>query len=56
MLESLDKGKAEGLFQLYNQEAGVRGNNAWLCTLPSQTMQAMLMSVMVSSCVTLAGY
>ena len=29
MLESLDKGKAEGLFQLYNQEAGVRGNNAF---------------------------
>ena len=29
MLESLDKGKADGLFQLYNQEAGVRGNNAF---------------------------
>jgi len=29
MLESLDKGKSEGLFQLYNQEAGVRGNNAF---------------------------
>ena len=29
MLESLDKGKADGLFKLYNQEAGVRGNNAF---------------------------
>src|SRR6056300_1553952 len=27
MLESLDKGKSKGLFQLYNQEASVRGNN-----------------------------
>ena len=29
MLESLDKGKADGLFKLYNQEAGVRGNNGF---------------------------
>jgi hypothetical protein len=29
MLESLDKGKSKGLFQLYNQEASVRGNNAF---------------------------
>jgi len=29
MLVSLDKGKSDGLFQLYNQEAGVRGNNAF---------------------------
>ena len=29
MLESLDKGKAKRMFELYNQEAGVRGNNAF---------------------------
>jgi len=29
MLESLDKGKAKRMFQLYNQEASVRGNNAF---------------------------
>jgi|TARA_B100000035_G_scaffold263844_1_gene235671 hypothetical protein len=29
MLESLDKGKADGLFKLYNQEAAVRGNNGF---------------------------
>jgi len=29
MLESLDKGKSKRMFELYNQEAGVRGNNAF---------------------------
>lgn len=29
MLESLDKGKAKRMFELYNQEAGVRGNNVF---------------------------
>ena len=29
MLESLDKGKSKRMFELYNQEAGVRGNNVF---------------------------
>jgi len=29
MLESLDKGKSKRMFELYNQEASVRGNNAF---------------------------
>ena len=29
MLESLDKGKSKRMFELYNQEVGVRGNNAF---------------------------
>ena len=29
MLESLDKGKAKRMLELYNQEAGVRGNNVF---------------------------
>ena len=29
MLESLDKGKAKRMFELYNQEVSVRGNNAF---------------------------
>ena len=33
MLESLDKGKSKSMFELYNQEASVRGNNAFaLCS------------------------
>ena len=33
MLESLDKGKSKRMFELYNQEASVRGNNAFaLCS------------------------
>ena len=54
MLESLLKSDrvAEKMLSLYNAEAsvGMLGH----CTVPSPTTPAMLMSVTVSACVTLA--